>query len=385
MPGYEAIDDRELAALTKIFTHGGGILFRHGFDAIRSGSYKVEEFETSFARELGTEAALAVSSGTAALRVALAALGVGPGDEVITQAFTFVATVEAIVESGAIPVITEIDSSLNMDPQDLVRKITPKTKAVIPVHMLGTPANMVEILEICDRHQLPIIEDTAWGCGGSLDGASLGSIGTIGCFSFDFAKTMTTGEGGMVISRSPELLAKAKAWHDHGHENNPALNRWEDSRASSGFNYRMTELQGAIGVVQLQKLKQVVSRQREVHDMYRELIRELPQLSVREEPSGSFSTCDAFVFSAETKAQAAAIRGALVDKGKSTKILPEAITWHFAGDWNHIDQLVNRYPGLATEFMQSREILERCVAIPISIRDSAESVKTVVDIIASMG
>jgi 8-amino-3,8-dideoxy-alpha-D-manno-octulosonate transaminase len=144
MPGYEVIGSEELMEVREVFSHGG-ILFRHGFDALRNNCYKVKDFEYAFSRAMGVNHALAVSSGTAALRVALAALDVKPEDEIITQCFTFVATVEAIIEARAIPVCTDIDNTLNMDPADLERRITSRTKAVIVVHMLGTPARLPEI------------------------------------------------------------------------------------------------------------------------------------------------------------------------------------------------------------------------------------------------
>ena len=142
MPGYEHIDKKELEEVLDVFNNGG-ILFRHGFDNLRNGCYKVNEFEKAFAAKIGTNM-LSCYFGTAALR-ALAALGIGKGDEVITQCFTFVATVESIVESGATPVCTEVDKTLNMDPKDLESRITSKTKAVIAVHMLGIPARLKEI------------------------------------------------------------------------------------------------------------------------------------------------------------------------------------------------------------------------------------------------
>ena len=198
--------------------------------------------------------ALAVTSCTAALRVALATLKLKKKDEVITQSFTFVATVEAIIESGATPICANINETLNMDPDDLIKKINKKTKAVIIVHMLGVPAQVDKIKTICKKYKITLIEDTAWGCGGKYKNRFLGTWGDIGAYSFDFAKTLTTGEGGMLIFKSKKKYELAKAWHDHGHENNPKFPRWEDTRKSSGFNFRMTEMQGAVGIAQLQKL-----------------------------------------------------------------------------------------------------------------------------------
>jgi 8-amino-3,8-dideoxy-alpha-D-manno-octulosonate transaminase len=365
VPGLELIGEEELKEVVSVFK-AGGTLARFGFDNRRGGIYKVREFENAVSEMFGSTDALAVSSGTAALRVALAALGVGPGDEVVTQSFTFVATVEAIVESGAIPVICEVDETLNMDPVDLARKISAKTKAVIPVHMLGTPARMNEILELSRRNSIAVLEDTAWGCGGKLNNIPLGALGDAGIFSFDYAKAITTGEGGMVISHSTEILSKARAFHDHGHENNPNLPRWEDSRTSSGFNFRMSELQGAVGLAQLKKLNRVVDLQRQAASTLMELLTPLG-VQFREEPTGSHSTFDSFVFLATSSAQALAIRSALIENGQGTKILPEALTWHFARFWNHIPELSGQYENLGNEFGQSFELLSRAVSIPISL------------------
>ena len=172
MPGFEVIGNEELNEITQIFDNGG-VLFRQGFDKIRNNCFKVKEFEAAFSKEKSVKYSLAVSSGTAALRVALAAIDIKEEDEVITQAFTFVATVEAIVEAKAKPIFCNIDKTLNMDPNKLEMLINEKTKAVILVHMLGVPARIEEIKEICDKRNIHLIEDTAWGCGGSLNDKKL--------------------------------------------------------------------------------------------------------------------------------------------------------------------------------------------------------------------
>ncbi|MGE0447589.1 MAG: DegT/DnrJ/EryC1/StrS family aminotransferase, partial [Vicinamibacterales bacterium] len=363
----ELIDHEELAQVTDLFQRSG-VLFRHGFDAQRSGMFKVREFEQAFAARFGVADALAVTSGTAALRVALAALNIRPGDEVITQSFTFVATVEAIIEAGAVPVCTEVDESLNMDPVDLERRITSRTKAVIPVHMLGIPADLGRILAVACAHDIPVVEDTAWGCGGQLGGRALGTHGAIGTFSFDFAKTMTTGEGGMLLFRDPSLAARARAWHDHGHENNPALPRWEDSRAGSGFNYRMNEMQGAVGLAQLAKLDRVIAAQQENKRAVRAAVADLG-VTFRTQPASTVETADALVFFVRDNVTARACREGLVASGLGTKILPEAISWHFAGTWDHMPSLVAAHGGdLGRAFPQSTSLLERAVALPVTVR-----------------
>lgn len=368
MPGYETIGPEELQEIQDIFSNGG-VLFRHGFDQQRAGRYKVSEFEKKFAKRIGSEHSLAVSSGTAALRVALAALGITRGDEVITPSFTFVATVEAVVEAGATPVCAEIDETLNLDPSQILPLITEKTKAIIAVHMLGTPSRLREISKICKEKGLFLIEDTAWGCGGSLDQKSLGTWGDIGTFSFDFAKTITTGEGGMLCFRDKAIWAKAAAWHDHGHENNPSVPRWEDTRSSSGFNYRMTELQGAVGLAQLEKLDHILKVQRERSAEIWNVLSEIPGVTLRTEPEGSNATSDALVFMVESKEKAARCRTELLSIGISTKILPEAVSWHFSEKWDHIPE-IRHGSAICKEdaYIRSRSILSKAVSMPITIK-----------------
>ena len=365
MPGFELIGREEKREINEIFNNGG-ILFRHGFDSLRNNCFKVRSFEKAFSKKFDDRDSLAVTSGTAALRVALASLSIGKGDEVITQSFTFVATVEAIIESGASPICTEIDETLNMDLESLRKKINPKTKAIIVVHMLGVPSMMKEISEICREKNIFLIEDTAWGCGGKIDDKLLGTWGDIGTFSFDFAKTITTGEGGMLIFKEKKYYEKACAWHDHGHENNPLLPRWEDSRSSSGFNYRMTELQGAVGIAQLKKLDLIIEKQRNNRDLIWDQIKEFKNIKKRKTPENTFDTADALIFYVQNNEIAIKCREELLKINISTKILPEAYTWHFAETWSHMPELESSHEGnLNKSFPKSRDLLKKCVSIPI--------------------
>lgn len=373
MPGFELIDDKEFLEVKEVFEKSK-ILFRHGFENLRNDVYKVRDFEKQFSNHMGVKDALAVTSGTSALKVAFKALGIKKGDEVITQSFTFVATVEAIIECGAQPVISDIDNSLNIDPISFEKNITKKTKAVVVVHMLGIPVQMDQILKIAKKHNLYVIEDTAWGCGGKFNNKFLGTIGDVGTYSFDFAKTMTTGEGGMVVCKDSKILEKAKAYHDHGHENNPKLPRWEDSRSSSGFNYRMMELQGAVGIAQLKKLNYVINAQKSNKNKIKELIKDFP-IRFRDYPkcSSFIDTSDALVFFVEDNNTAVNCRKELLKNSIGTKILPEAVTWHFAGSWSHMDELTSHYGGnLDDKFLQSREILSKAVSIPIFVNMSKD-------------
>lgn len=368
MPGYELIGDEEKNELNSIFDNGGGVLFRHSFEKFRNNSYKVKEFEFEFGEFIGNKKTLAVSSGTAALRVAIASLGIPKDSEIITQCFTFVATAEAIVESGCRPVFTEIDQTLNMDPSDLEKRITPNTKAVIVVHMLGTPARLGEIYEICKKNNLYLIEDTAWGCGGEYKHIKLGNFGDVGCFSFDFAKTITTGEGGMLVFRDDKHFKNGVAFHDHGHENNPNFPRWEDTRVSSGFNYRMSELSGAIGKSQLKKLNYVINSHRKNANSLREIFRNFPMFTERDCPPESQGTDDAFIFFSKTISPSI-IRKELLKNEITTKILPEATTWHFAAHWEHIikTDIITGLP-ISKAFPKSTKLLRSAVSLPIGVK-----------------
>ncbi|MDA9888899.1 DegT/DnrJ/EryC1/StrS family aminotransferase [Flavobacteriaceae bacterium] len=365
MPGFEVIGEEEYKEIRDLFENSK-ILFRHGFDKIRNDIYKVRDFEKKFSEKFNIPDALAVSSGTAALKVALKALDIGKGDEVITQAFTFVATVESIVEVGAKPVIANIDKSLNISPADIELKITNKTKAIIVVHMLGIPSDMTAVMKIANKYKIKVIEDTAWGCGGTYNDQYLGTIGDLGTFSFDFAKTITTGEGGMVVAKDPKILESAKAYHDHGHENNPLLPRWEDSRSRSGFNYRMTEMQGAVGLAQLKKLDYIIASHQKNKQAIIEKIKDLP-LTFREKPVKFEDTSDALIFYVKDKFTALRCRENLLSNGISTKILPEAYTWHFAGTWKHIPELYDNWDEFENSLQNSKQIISKAVSLPISV------------------
>lgn len=361
MPGYETINNKELDNLKKIFINGNGVLCRGGYDKLRGKSFQVEEFEKKFAKKFYAKYSLAVSSGTAALRVALSTLNLKKDDEVITQSFTFVATVEAIIEARARPIFTEIDDTLNMDPNDLIKKISKKTRAVIAVHMLGVPASLDLIKKICNKHKLILIEDTAWGCGGQFQNKYLGTHGDIGAFSFDFAKTITTGEGGMLLFKSKKKFQAAAAWHDHGHENNPNLPRWEDSRKDSGFNFRMTEMQGAVGLAQLKKLNNIIKTQRKNHNLIWRKLKKIKEIKLRKYPLGSKISADAIVVLVKNSNYAKLCREELLKNHISTKILPEAYTWHFCKEWKHIKNLNIK----KNDFLISKKILSKAVSIPI--------------------
>ncbi|OGQ95398.1 MAG: aminotransferase [Deltaproteobacteria bacterium RIFOXYD12_FULL_57_12] len=334
MPGFEVFGDEERKEIQDVLETG--VLFRYEFGEQRKGIYKVRTFEEKFAAYCGARHAQAVTSGTAALKVALIAMGVGPGDEVITQGFTFVATWEAIFDVGAVPVFTEVDSTLNMDPADLEKKITARTKAIIPVHMLGAAARIDEIKAIADRRNIPVLEDTAQAAGATFMGRHLGTFGKCGTFSFDAVKTMTTGEGGMIITDDENFWRHMSEYQDHGHDHvaNPG-GRGGEGRSFIGFNYRMMEIQGAIGLAQLAKLNEIVASQKKNKAAMKAAVQQLPGVSFRtlvDEPGDSATFLAFFLPDAE---QTRAVNRVLQENGAGAVCFADN-TWHYYPKWEHL-------------------------------------------------
>ncbi len=332
MPGYEVLGEEEKKEILEVLEKG--VLFRYGFPAQREGQYKVEEFEKKFAEFTGRKLALGVSSGSAALRVAMAALGVGFGDEVITSGFTFVATWESILDCGAVPVFSEIDDTLNLDPDELSKRITARTKAIIPVHMLGAQARIKAIMSVADQYKIPVIEDTAQACGGFIQGKALGSFGSIGTFSFDAVKTLTTGEGGMLIMDDPELYRRASEYHDHGHDH-IGPDRGLESRNFIGFNYRMMELQGALGLAQLSKLKAMIAAQMAHKNRLKKILVGIKGIRFRElvDPDGDTATF--LAFSLPDPEKTATLKDLANKVGLGLVYFFEN-GWHYYRNWEHL-------------------------------------------------
>jgi 8-amino-3,8-dideoxy-alpha-D-manno-octulosonate transaminase len=334
VPGFEVFGAEEKQQVMEVLD--SGVLFRYEFAAQRNNVWKVLEFERAFAAYTGANHAQAVTSGSAALKVALTALGIGAGDEVITQGFTFVATWEAILDCGAIPVFTEVDMTLNMDPADLEKKITAKTKAIIPVHMMGAPARIEAIKAIADRHNIPVIEDTAQAAGCRLQGRHLGSFGAVGTFSFDAVKTMTTGEGGMCITSDPALWQRMSEYHDHGHDHVPNPGgRGGEGRPFVGFNYRMMEIQGAIGLAQLAKLDGMVTAQKKNKQFFQEAVSVLSGVEYREilDPAGDSATFISFMLPDRQRTDA--VNQVLRQEGVGAVRWSEN-GWHYYPNWEHL-------------------------------------------------
>jgi 8-amino-3,8-dideoxy-alpha-D-manno-octulosonate transaminase len=380
MAGNELVGAEELRAITEIFTESGGVLFAHGSDARRNKIYRVRDFERASADYFGSKHCVAVNSGTAALSTALRAMGVGRGDEVITQAFTFVATVEAIVQCGATPIVVDVDESLNMCPMSLEAAITPATKCIVPVHMHGNPAKLTEILAIARKRNLLVLEDACQAIGATYKGKFTGSIADMGVFSLDFGKNITTGEGGLVFTSRPEFHKFAAAYCDHGHANDPGLPRARETAYVCGFNFRMTEMQAAVGLAQLKKLGWILSKNRENKAFMKDRITDAlgGKIQFREITDPGESS-DSLMFFAPSRAVAERVVKALAGK-IGFKNVPDAMAWHFAAYWEHIWKDHPTYKSNFKEMWRKSEALvSRCFSLPVNVLPSKDSMEKTVD------
>ncbi len=296
--------------------------------------------EKAMAEAIGVQQVLAVNSCTSALVAAMRALGIGAGDEVLVPAYTFFATAATVVASNAIPVIVDVDDSLNMDPKAAEKAITRRTKAIVPVHMRGAPAQMDALLDLAKRKGLPLIEDVAQACGGSFHGKKLGSLGTMGCFSFDYYKIINSGEGGFITTDDEWLYTRAQSWHDTAACWRP--NRFgreqREGELFCGENYRMSELQGAVALAQIQKLPRLIEQYRRACAAIRNDIESRPGLSFRRltDPAGDTGSCLIFFLpdADRTRNVLTALQAEGVPAGGvyDSKVRD----WHIFTYWDHI-------------------------------------------------
>jgi 8-amino-3,8-dideoxy-alpha-D-manno-octulosonate transaminase len=389
MAGAELIGKEEMKEVKEVLATG--VLMRYGFDAQRRGVFKVKEFEQAFAQYCGAKFALGVTSGSAALKVALKAMDVGPGDEVIVPAFTFLATYEAVMEVGAVPVMGDIDDTLNLDPQEIERKKTPYTKAVIPVHMCGSAARIDKIVKIARKNKLLVLEDNAQGCGASFKGKKLGTFGDMGIFSFDYYKTITTGEGGMILTNSKKLYDRSDWYHDHGHDHKAGPNRAADGRTILGFNYRMNELQGALGLAQLRKLDTVIAAQKKNKAAIKAALAAIPGIKFRTLPDPEGDSATFLAFNLPDADTAKAFQKAMAEKGVDS-IYYKNNSWHYVPNWEHFlaqsTASSKKYPFADPGYKgkvdygrknipQAEDLLGRTLVMPIAVRMPGKRIKQI--------
>ena len=382
MPGNELIGKEELREVIKVFNESGGVLYAHGFEKRRNNIFRVRSAEKFAARRFKSKFCTAVSSGTAALYTALKSLNLKKGDEVITQAHTFVATVEAIVAVGATPIIVNACKCLNMKPRELENAITKKTKCIIPVHMLGNPANMNRITAIAKKYKIPIIEDACQSIGAQYRGKYVGTIGEFGTFSLDFGKNITAGEGGLVFNQKQKHYNFIKSFPDHGHINDPKLPRGNDRAYTSGFNFRMTEIQAAILTVQMKKLDFILNNLRKNKKIYKDILIEKLQNKVEfRRISDHKETGDTLAFFVPSKKIASKVVKGLRNNKVDIKIIPDAIKWHFSGYWSQIWKDQPKYKNSTKIWDPTKNILERCICLPINVLDKKNKIERNAEIV----
>lgn len=393
-PGGMEIGEAERAAVLEVLNSKRLIRFYGPDDTITYSA--VDTFEQRFAERMDTPYALGVTSGTAALITGLAALGIGPGDEVIVPAYTFVAGPSAVLAVGGIPVITEVDDTLTLDPAAVRANITPYTRAIMPVHMRGMPSQMAELQAIAHEHSLFIIEDAAQACGASYRGKAAGSIGDVGCFSLQMHKIITTGEGGVLLTSNAETLFRAKCFHDSASEWRGAA--WQDPdpavratfQAFPGMNFRMPEITAAIGNVQLDRLDGLLGRMCAHKSVLRQAVATNNRAQLRRAPDPQGDASVALIFYTETPQLAQLVARALVAEGVSARVLylEGQHDWHIYACWKDI--LAKRtwnasgYPFSmarrpidydASMCPQSLALLQRAVHLDVSPHLSAQDVE----------
>lgn len=384
MPGFELWSDAERKEVNEVLETG--ILMRYGFDAARKGKWKAKELEQAICERFGSKYAQLTSSGTSALTTAMAALGIGAGDEIIMPCFTFVASFEAVLSVGAIPVLVDVDETLTLNPTAVRHAITPKTKCVMPVHMCGAMADMDALQSICIEHNLVLLEDACQSIGASYKGKSLGTIGAAGTFSFDFVKTMTCGEGGVVMTNDQEVYSKCDGYSDHGHDHE-GVDRGADLHPFLGYNFRISELHAAVGLAQIRRVDEFLSIQKKNHAALKSILQQVPEITYRRLPDPTGDSCTFLSWFLPTTE----ITKAVVEELKANNILAGNFywfdnNWHYIRKWDHLKKALSLHPFSPEQqqslqkleqqdFSNSDAVLARCISSSISLLWTPEQIE----------
>ena len=361
-PGAYWFGKEEMDAVMEVMQ--SGYLFRYGDENDPRFLHKVSTLEKEFAQYMGAEYALATTSGTAALLVSLLALGLDPGDEVIVPAYTFVASYSACIFAGLVPVLAEIDESLSLDPDDIEQRITPRTRAIMPVHMLGSPCNMDRIMEIARTQDLLVLEDSCQAAGASYKGRKTGTIGDMGAFSLNVFKTINSGDGGLIVTDNHDFYEKAFGVHDQGHK--PKRFGVEvGKRSILGLNFRLNEITAAVALAQMKKLDNIIATLREKRTRLKDLISEAKGFNFRmlNDPEGDCATICTVIF--ETREQAVKVSKALGSK------TVDQSGWHVYANMEHVLrhlQAIGR-PHTKGSYPKTDDILSRAMNISVGVVD----------------
>ena len=374
-PGAYRIGEEEKREVLEVLE--GGYLFRYGTEDDPSFKHKVIDFEREMQKMLGLEHVIATSSGTGSLQCCLAALGIGAGDEVIVPGYTFISSISSIPLSNAVPVLAEIDESLTIDPAKIEELISPQTKAIMAVHMLGNPCDLDAIMAIAKKHDLFVIEDACQALGASYKGKRLGSYGEIAAFSLNTYKTITAGDGGAVATDDDLLYERAFGFHDYGHKA-ARMGVEVGNRSMIGMNMRMNELTGAVALAQIRKLDNILTTLRTKKAKLKGMLTGLPNFTFRKinDEAGECATLMTMLFDTSEMAEKFA---------KTVDCTPIIYSgWHV---YNNMEQIINKVTGatancpyncprfpLKREYKkhmlpQTDDILSRAINISIGVVD----------------
>jgi dTDP-4-amino-4,6-dideoxygalactose transaminase len=360
-PGAYWYGKEEMEAAIEVMK--GGHLFRYGDEANPKFLGKVLKLEKQFAEYCGVKYALATSSGTSSLLISILSLGLEPGDEIIVPAYTFVASYTSIIFAGMVPVLAEIDESLTLDPNDIEQRITPRTRAIMPVHMLGNPCNMDEIMRIAKKHNLYVLEDSCQAAGACYKGKKVGTIGDMGQFSLNIFKTINSGDGGLVVTDNADLYERAFGYHDQGHK--PwRLGVEVGNRKQLGLNFRINEVSAAIALAQLGKLDLITETLRQNRSKFKELISGVNGFKFRtlNDPRDCGTVCTVIFDSRELAVE--------ISKALGSKTVNES-GWHVYSNMEHVLHYLKGagQPHEIGSYPVTDDILGRAMNISVGVVD----------------
>ncbi len=341
MPGMELFGAEERKEVMDVLETGA--LFRYNHDEMRKGHWKAKDLEAEVRNFTGAKYAHAVSSGSTAVACALAAAGIGHGDEVIVPPFTYIASNEAVLYAGALPVFAEIDENLCLSAEGIKSAITPKTKAVLLVHMCGAAADMDKIMEVCNEHNLILVEDAGQALGAFYKGKSVGLFGATGAFSFDFFKITTCGEGGLFITDSAERYKLADSFSDHGHDH-IGDNRGMENHPILGFNYRISELHAAVGLAQMRKINKIRDAKKANQQYMKEKLSSLKAVTFRPVPDVDGDSGTFLNFFLPTTELAGKVMEEFAKTSVSGCNYWYTNMYHFINQWQHLKDLKSAAP-----------------------------------------
>jgi 8-amino-3,8-dideoxy-alpha-D-manno-octulosonate transaminase len=391
MPGMDVFGAEERKEVMDVLE--STCLFRYNHEHLRNGMWKSRELEEVTAAYTGAKFAHAVSSGSTAVSTMLASAGIGFGDEVIVPPFTYIAPVEAVLWAGGLPVFAELDETLCLSAEGIEKAITPNTKAVLLVHMCGAAANMDEIVAVCEKHNLTLVEDCGQAMGAFYKGKSVGLFGKAGAFSMDFFKITTAGEGGLCITNSEEVYHNMEQISDHGHDH-IGSNRGMEQHPVLGTNYRMSELSGAVGLAQMRKVADIRAAKLKNKAYLKSRLAEVEGITFRhmDDPEGDSGTFLNFFLSTQQQAEAAAKQLAADGLGGFNYWFTNM--YHFVNQWDHLKEL--RSPAKMAihhlgapqdyknlELPKSQEVIGRLISLGIKTTWTEAEMKTFGDAVVA--